>query len=225
MQALKADLDRRDQEYKARQLSKAHYFWRISIPIQGTIAECYLREARAIRRRLPQTLRFLPATKDGYHPAMIGAYGFPNEPEPGTLSIEASKIKGVQLTLLGPDGSGKAKTGDGKSKITIGESIGTPVVVASPNDLLGLAIAEGIEDALSTHESMGVGAWSAGGCSRMPTLAVSVPEYIEFVIIAADADPDGLKYARLLNQNLSQRGVDNKVVVVSEVVRGMALAA
>jgi hypothetical protein len=35
----------------------------------------------------------------------------------------------------------------------IGHSIGAPIVLAPPNELLGMAVTEGIEDALSSHEA------------------------------------------------------------------------
>ena len=47
----------------------------------------------------------------------------------------------------------------------IGRSSGSPIVLAPANDLLGLVISEGIEDALSLHEASGCGAWAAGSAS------------------------------------------------------------
>ena len=46
------------------------------------------------------------------------------------------------------DGTGKANVKP--NKINIASPAGKPMVVASINDLLGLAICEGVEDALST---------------------------------------------------------------------------
>jgi hypothetical protein len=77
----------------------------------------------------------------------------------------------------------------------IGRSVGFPIVVAPVNDLLGLSIAEGIEDALSLHEATGLGAWAAGSANRLPALADRIPSYVEIVSIAADDDDVGLKYA------------------------------
>ena len=48
-------------------------------------------------------------------------------------------------------------------------------MLAPMNDLLGLAITEGVEDALSIHAATGLGAWAAGAASRLPALADAVP--------------------------------------------------
>lgn len=40
----------------------------------------------------------------------------------------------------------------------IGRSKGAPIVLAPLNDLLGLIVTEGIEDALSAHQATGLGA-------------------------------------------------------------------
>ena len=44
----------------------------------------------------------------------------------------------------------------------IGSAPGVPLVLAPCNDLLGLFIAEGIEDALTARCGAGFGAWAAG---------------------------------------------------------------
>ncbi|RWN58465.1 hypothetical protein [Mesorhizobium sp.] len=61
----------------------------------------------------------------------------------------------MHLTRLRPDGSGKAEE---PAKIMIGRSKGAPIVLAPLNDLLGLIVTEGIEDALSAHQATGLGA-------------------------------------------------------------------
>jgi hypothetical protein len=80
--------------------------------------------------------------------------------------------------------------------------------VAPPNDLLGLAITEGIEDALTAHEGTGLGTWAAGSATNMPVLAKTVPEYIEAVTIYAHADKGGREGALRLAAALSRRGVE-----------------
>jgi hypothetical protein len=81
-------------------------------------------------------------------------------------------------------------------------------VLAPANDLLGLAITEGIEDALSAHEGAGLGAWAAGAAGLMPALASAVPEWIEAVTIYAHADKSGREGAFRLAAALSRRGVE-----------------
>jgi ribosomal protein S11 len=80
--------------------------------------------------------------------------------------------------------------------------------VAPPNDLLGLAITEGIEDALTAHEATGLGAWAAGAAAFMPALASAVPKWIEAVTIYAHADESGREAAFRLAAALSRRGVE-----------------
>jgi hypothetical protein len=72
------------EQYEAQQHRKAAWLWSQRQPITGSIAERYLR-ARGITCPLPATLAFLPPTKPEHHPAMIAAFGIPDEPEPGVL--------------------------------------------------------------------------------------------------------------------------------------------
>ena len=189
----------------ARERANAQWLWRQRQPIAGTIAQTYLREGRGYRGIIPPTLMYLPA-RGGYEPAPIAAFGLYSEPAPGALSIDAAAVKAVQLVKLKPDGSGKA--GNEPNKIIIGKgALGSPIVLAPPNDLLGLAICEGLEDALSIHEATGLGAWASGGAGSMPALADTVPSYIDFVTIVADRDPDGIRGANGPSDGLRKRGI------------------
>jgi hypothetical protein len=158
---------------------------------------------RGIDRPLPPALAFLPPAKPDHHPALIAAYGVPEESEPGLLA-EPRQVGAVHLTLLQPDGGAKADVG--RTKISIGSHAGLPIVLAPPNDLLGLAIAEGLEDALSVHAATGLGAWAAGGATFMPALAAQLPSYIECVTVVVDDDNAGLHSSDELASRLNQRG-------------------
>ena len=68
---------------------------------------------------------FLPARKPEHHPALISAFGLCDEPEPGVITAPRDVIS-VHLTLLKPDGSGKAKVE--KPKLVIGSPGGRPIV-------------------------------------------------------------------------------------------------
>ena len=147
----------------SRERAKARWFWGQRRPIAGTIAEIYLRTARGYRGVIPPTLAFLPGA--GHEPALIAAFGVATEPECGKLAIADVDVMAVQLVKLKPDGIGKADVEH--QKIIVGKgALGSPIVLAPPNDLLGLAIAEGIEDALSIHAATGLGAWASGGAGR-----------------------------------------------------------
>ena len=179
----KAEATERERVHRADRLGKAQWLWAQSKPIAGTIAEAYLRGPRGYGGPLPATLRFLPARGE-YAPAMIGAFGMAHEVEPGVIAIADDAVKGVHVTRLLPDGSDRER-GD-HAKVMIGLSAGWPLVLAPPNDLLGLAITEGIEDALSVHEATGLGAWAVGGARRMPALAERISAWIDCVSVLAD---------------------------------------
>ena len=198
------DIKRESKASLARQL------WRRRQLINGTIAETYLRDVRGYRGPIPETLGFLPA-HGKYKPAMIAAFGIPQEPEPGVLEIIPSTITGIHMTGLLPDGSGKDGTEENPAKIMLGPSMGQPIVLAPCNDLLGLVITEGIEDALTAHVASGRGAWAAGSAGRLPALAEVVPSYVESVIVVADDDDVGIKNARLLIRKLVHRGFEVRV--------------
>jgi hypothetical protein len=195
--------ERETAEQRAR-LRKALFLWSRRIPVENTAAERYLREARGYSGPIPSTLGYLPARGEHDH-AMIAAFGIATEPEPGELAIANADVRGVHLTKLNADGTGKA---DEPNKLMIGKSAGFPICIAPPNDLLGMAITEGIEDALSIHAATGLGVWAAGSAGRMPALADSVPGYIETVTICAHPDPDGQAGAIKLAEALRARSIE-----------------
>jgi Toprim domain len=197
----------RNPEYGRQQHEKAAWLWSRGRPIEGTPADRYLREARRYSGPIPKTLAFLPPSKPDHHPAMIAAYAIVDEPEPGLVG-QPRDVEAAHLTLLRPDGSDKAEVEC--PKITVGSPRARPIVIAPPNDLLGLAITEGIEDALSIHHAMQLGAWAAGCASFMPALAETVPSYIEAVTIYAH-DDGGKRYALQLADRLVTRDIEVRV--------------
>lgn len=202
-------------EYERAQRRKSRYLFEASMPATGTPAETYLR-SRGITATLPATVRFLAPTGD-HHPAVLLPFGIPDEIEPGALAIEATQISAVQLILLKPDGSGKVETKP--NKLTIGSPAGLPLVLAPMNDLLGLAICEGAEDALSVHQGTGLGAWAAGGAGFMPKLITAIKIFAtreedaspECVTIYADDNSSGQRGARQLAELLIARGIETLV--------------
>jgi hypothetical protein len=202
---IRAEAAERERDAAAERLQKAKWLWSQRRPIIRSLAERYLREARDCHGPLPATLGFLPA-RSKYSPAMIAAFGIPIEPEPGVLLMRDEEIRGIHITRLAPDGSGKADVEP--NKIMIGHSKGWPIVLAPVNDLLGLAITEGIEDGLSVFAATGLGVWVAGNHSRMPALADVIPSYVECVTVYAHDDDDGQKYALELARLLDARGIE-----------------
>jgi hypothetical protein len=174
-----------------KNLHRAKHLWSCRKPAGGSVVETYLRS-----RSIGITSRAIGYLEPGAyeHPAMIAAFGDKQDP------------RGVHLTFLKQDGSDKADTE--RPKIMLGPSCSFPIVVAEPNDGLGLAITEGIEDALSVHEATGLGTWAAGSAGRMAALATRVPGYIETVTIFAHSDDAGQQGAYLLADALSKLGVE-----------------
>jgi hypothetical protein len=204
-------------DYERHQSEKANWLWRQRRPVEGTPSERYLRQVRAYRGPFPSTLAFLPPTKPDYHPALIVAYGLPDEPEPGVLGLQDAAVNAVHLVLLKADGSDKADVK--KPKITIASPAGMPMVLAPMNDLLGVAITEGVEDALTINAATGLGAWAAGGAGFMPKLMIAIEDWAkreydaspECVTIFAHADPAGQSGARELADALVARGVEVRI--------------
>jgi CHC2 zinc finger/Toprim domain len=194
-----------EQEYERERtdrLRRAHRLWIRSLPAEATIVETYLR-ARGYRGLIPATIRYLPRN-GAYPPALIAAYGIATEKEPGVLTITDEAVAGVHLIKLLPDGSDRLRDDDVKHKITIGLGITAPVVLAPPNDGLGLCIAEGIEDALIAHQATGLGAWAACSAGRLPKLADHIPNCIECVTILVDADEAGRNESNELAARIHQ---------------------
>jgi hypothetical protein len=189
---------------------KARWLWSCRQSIEGTPAEIYLRKARAYGGTLPATLGFLPLRGE-HPPAMIAAFGRATEAEPSIICISDESVAGVHLTRLALDG--RQKAGTEADKIMIGTPLGSPIVLAAAGDLGGLAIAEGIEDALSVHEATGLGAWAAGAASFMPALAAAVPGWVECVTILVDDDKPGRTNADELAGRLERRGFSVRLIV------------
>jgi hypothetical protein len=120
---IKADIALREAAHAKTQRIKYSALWRRRLaPSHGTPAHAYLRQARGYGGRIPATIGYLPASRD-FPPAMISAIGIARETEPGELVIDDDAIRGVHLTSLKSDGSGKA--GTERDKITIGRSLGS----------------------------------------------------------------------------------------------------
>ena len=55
---------------------------------------------------VPPTLGYLAPVKAEHRPALMAAFGIPEEVEPGRI-IAPHKVEAVHITLLRPDGSGR----------------------------------------------------------------------------------------------------------------------
>ena len=198
--SLLTDLQRIAAQKQRRSKQLATALWAKCKPIEGTLAERYL-FWRGITGPLPATLGYLPQHQ-AHPPAMIAAFGSAQEPGLGVLS-PPDNVTGIHITRLTPTGQKVAS----KPKVMLGTTAGLPIIIAPPNDLCGLAITEGIEDALTVHCATGLGAWAAGSAGFMPKLARVVPSYITSVTIYAHQDKPGQDGARELAAALRARQV------------------
>jgi hypothetical protein len=178
----------------------AAHLWSRSIAIEGSLAERYLAEGRGLKAPFPPTLRYLPP-QGGYPANLIGAFGLVEELEPGVLPCP-KHVTAVHLTALSDDGRARV------SKRMIGPVSGQPLVLAPPNDGLGLVIAEGIEDALSLHQATGLGAWAAGSAAHMGKLGGVVPDYVACVTLSEDNNKAGREACVRLGRALIARGFE-----------------
>jgi putative DNA primase/helicase len=190
----------------AKRLRTARYLWRKRKPLVGSLGERYIR-ARGYTGPLPATLGFLPATADYPDPAIVAAFGLAREVEPGVLTIADDAVEAVHLIKLCPDGSDRRRDIE-NAKITVGIDFAAPIVIAPPNDMLALTIAEGIEDALTDHDLTGRGAWAAASAGRMPGLAALVPIYIQSVTVLVDDNAAGRAGSAALADALDRRGIE-----------------
>ncbi len=190
--------------YQAQQQKKALYLWGGSLDAEGSLVEVYLR-SRNLTGEIPLTVRYLPARPPEHPwPCVIAAYGLGDGLEPANVK----DVTAVHLTKLATDGRGKAPIPKTEHRRTVGSPQGYPIMLAPPNDGLGLAVLEGIEKGMAYHAHTGLGAWAAGAASFMPALADKVPDYVECVTIWREADKSGRAGADGLKTRLLARGVE-----------------
>ena len=160
-------------------VSLARSIWRNAGSIAGTPAEAYLRN-RGITIDLPPTLRFarLRFERRESVPAMVAM-----------VIGSDDRLCGIQRTFLTEDGR-KAATREpkGKVKLSLGRVKGGAIRLA-PAVATGLAVTEGIEDALSLLQLGAPSAWAAAGGGMLPS--VKFPDTVRSLIIGGDADAAG----------------------------------
>ena len=165
----------------AKRAQQAQRLWMGARPIEGTLAESYLR-GRAITCHLPKTLRFDPQC---WH---ASAKRLP-------ALVEGSASFAVHRTYLRGDGSGKANVMP--SKAMLGAVQGGAVRLSeTPGPLV---VAEGIETALSLSSGllqMPTTVWAALSTSGIRGLRL--PNKLGRLTIAPDGDAPGRVAAHAL---------------------------
>lgn len=173
-------------------LSEARAIWRSSVPAKGTLAETYLRH-RGIDIEIPPTIRFacLPYGKQGSElPVLVAAIAGPDD-----------RLSGVQRTYLASDGRGKADVP--KPKLSLGRLSGGAIRLTPA--ATSLVVCEGLEDALTLLQELGVSVWCAAGSSNMPKM--QFPPLVRQVAIGADGDAAGRAAANKAGAEFCGRGL------------------
>lgn len=147
--------------------------WRFAQPINGTLAERYLR-ARAIipngiNARFDPKCQFGGGDEKAFAPALI----VPIEDDTGVVAIHR--------TYLNPTGTGKAEIQEPKRMLGL-PGVGAVRWGGIPTDGV-LRLAEGVEDAASVMNMLepGLFVWPALGIERYQT--ISIPESVKLVVI------------------------------------------
>ena len=193
--------------------------WGKAAPAAGTMVEAYLRSRRIVIP-IPAPFRFIGRRwnwREGKgYPAMISLVArVPGEHDsalrdPGTGLI-ASGAHYTFLASRGSDGSvGKAETE--ACKLTLGQ-LRYGGVWLTPLDQIGdeLAVAEGIETALSVMQMTGLPAVAALSASGMRGLRW--PTQVRKLWIAADNDGAGLAAAQVLRGRARRAGLRARIKV------------
>lgn len=180
-----AEAEKREQQALA--------LWNESRPINGTLAEAYLR-GRAITCPLPDNLRFHPTC---WHlsakrsPAMLAR-------------VEGVERFALHRTYLDPEGHGKSKLDPNKAML--GAVAGGAVRLTEAKGPL-LVVAEGIETALSLASGLlchPATIWAALSTSGLA--AMSLPPSPSRLTIATDGDSAGRKAGYALAERAAALG-------------------
>lgn len=120
--------------------------WRRARPVEGTIAETYMRR-RGIAGSLPLALRFhdsVPMPDEGRHPCLVAAVSVPTTGE----------IIAIQRTALRLDGNGKA--GIEPARASLGSTRGGAVVLGTiEGGQQSIVEGEGVETVVAVIEALG----------------------------------------------------------------------
>lgn len=148
--------------------------WHAGQPIEGTLAERYIREVRHTWTPL-EDLRFHPRCPRGqgrlasFEPALLIAMR------------KAGAIAAIQRIFLDP------VSADCTEKLVLGQAIGAAWTNGLPGKTIG--ICEGFETAAAYTSLTGIRAWATMGAKRFHQL--DIPASVETVILLADNDAEG----------------------------------
>ncbi|WP_034815427.1 toprim domain-containing protein [Ensifer sp. BR816] len=166
---------------------RARRLFRMTEPLDGTLADSYLRQRGILRASLHPALRFHPSCyyrdlvtgRTSCYPALIAA-----------VTDRSGAITGVHRTWLDPAGDGKAKLDDPRR--ALGGLLGNAVRFRFPlqGPVPVMVAGEGLESILSlAHVMSGMPMVSALTANHLA--AFRLPDGCQRLYIAADADAAG----------------------------------
>ena len=112
------------------------------------------------------------------------------------------EVVAVHRTFLCPEGTSKADVEP--AKMSLGSIRGGSVRLAPAGE--ALAVAEGIETALSVQEGAGLPTWAALSAGGIESLILPALPLASEIFICADHDPVGLKAARKAAERWTAQG-------------------
>ena len=195
------DKAKNNAEHEAQQRRKRQWALKRfdeAAPIEGTLGEQYLRDARAInwRGEWPTDMRFHPALRHNgeVFPGIVTAWRNPFDNE----------VISIHRTFLERDGSRALM------KASLGSNKGGVLKLSDDAEVTTrLAVCEGVEDAM-TLIAEGLGpAWAMGDAGHLA--AFPVLPGIELLEIYADADEAGAKAGRSCANRWLKAGVETEI--------------
>ena len=170
------------QQRDADTLAFCSTVWGETVPAANTLAQRYL-QARQISLTPPKVIRFHSAAPLDYRGRILA---------PAMIAVVQDKSGdpcGLHVTALAPDGSDKAGP---NARRMFGK--GGAIRLSPLADRL--AVAEGVETALSFEALTGKPTWSCLSATGLE--AFEIPPGVDDLTIAADGDAPGMKAARAL---------------------------
>lgn len=169
-----------------RRSQVAERIWAEALPIDGTVAETYLR-SRGIRCALPDSLRFHPRCFHGPSQSALPAM---------VALVTGGDSFAIHRTFLRADGRGKAGLPDG-DRMMLGRVCGGAVKLSDgPGRIV---VCEGIESGLSLISGLLDGPMIVGAALSTSGLrSLRLSETPGQIAIATDGDPQGREAAKHL---------------------------
>lgn len=170
-----------DKADEARRMQKVQKLLEASRPVQGTVAERYLREHRGIREELSSDVRFIPSVWNSRAKASYPALVSLARDSYGTVTA-------LQVVYLDEETGNKADVE--LKKQSFGMVKGSYVQIQKGQG--SVLIAEGVETALSVREAGVKGdIYAALGISNFRNAGSVIQDKTRPIVICADQDGEG----------------------------------